>query len=74
MAGGKCKGCGLEYDQRYPQLFSFHHRQPSRKSFGLNIRNLDRSWGKIIQEFNKCDLYCLNCHAKLHTDKRNVLR
>ena len=60
--GGGCARCG------YTKLhaLSFHHIEPSKKSFQLDIRHLtNRSWKVIKQEAEKCELLCLNCHAEI---------
>ncbi len=62
MKGGACKKCG--YNKIH--ALSFHHIDPTQKSFSLDIRNLtNRSMKSITNELSKCDLYCLNCHAEL---------
>lgn len=64
LSGGKCKICG--YDKCIAAL-SFHHRQESEKSFGLDVRSIsNRSMETIMAEFEKCDLLCLNCHQEYH--------
>jgi hypothetical protein len=64
LSGGSCKICG--YNKSYRAL-CFHHRDPSKKSFSLDLRRLsNRSWEKILEEFEKCDLLCSNCHMELH--------
>ena len=64
--GGKCEKCGYEKCLR---ALSCHHRKPEDKLFGLALNNL---WSKneklIYEEFKKCDLLCLNCHAEIEDD------
>ena len=66
MSGGRCKRCGYAKCNR---ALSFHHREPDKKSFPLT---LDRMWGKnwevIVEEWEKCDLLCLNCHAEVEDE------
>lgn len=61
--GGKCKICGYDKCKR---ALSFHHRDPSLKSFCLGLNNL---WSKkretIAEESAKCDLLCANCHCEV---------
>lgn len=67
LKGGKCIKCG--YDKCYGAL-TFHHRDPSIKELRLDIRGLsNRSWNKILDEMNKCDLVCFNCHMEIHYGK-----
>lgn len=61
--GGKCVLCG--YD-RYVGAFDLHHKDDSKKEFGLSTRGLTRSWQKIKNEADKCILVCANCHREIH--------
>lgn len=60
--GGKCKICG--YNKNHAAL-GFHHRDSSTKDFEWTKLRL-RSWKRIIEELDKCDLVCSNCHAEIH--------
>jgi len=63
MKGGKCMKCTYSKCLR---ALSFHHRNPSTKKFGLDVRNLtNHSWESIIKEVEKCDLLCSNCHMEV---------
>jgi len=67
MKGGRCKIC--EYNKCFRAL-TFHHREPSEKSFNLDIRSLsNRTYNKCINELEKCDLLCFNCHMELHENE-----
>ena len=62
--GGKCVSCG--YSANLSAL-SFHHKDPSQKSFPLDSRHLsNRTMESCLSELEKCELLCLNCHAELH--------
>ena len=61
--GGKCALCGYNKCQR---ALSFHHKDNSKKEFGLSARGLTRSWEKIKAEIEKCVLLCSNCHMEVH--------
>jgi len=61
--GGKCMICG--YD-RCLEALDFHHRDPSKKGFGLSAKGITRSWDKTRQEIDKCVLICANCHREIH--------
>lgn len=64
LCGKKCSHCG--YNKNSAAL-SFHHKEPSNKTFPLDLRHLsNRSQKEIDSEFSKCELLCLNCHAELH--------
>lgn len=64
--GGKCQVCG--YDKCEGAL-QFHHRNPKEKEFTLSTVNLNDSnfsLSKMLEEIDKCDLLCANCHAEIH--------
>lgn len=70
-SGGKCEICG--YNRSRVSL-SFHHIDPSEKSFGLDARNIsNRSMKSVLEEYKKCQLLCLNCHSELHWEKCDIL-
>jgi hypothetical protein len=60
--GGRCVRCG--YD-RCIKAMTFHHRDPDEKEFTVS-QMLDRSWGVLRAELDKCDLLCFNCHMEEH--------
>lgn len=68
--GGKCKVCG--YNKNLASL-TFHHRDPHDKSFRLDVRNLtNKTMDVLINEADKCDLLCHNCHHELHNPMLEV--
>jgi 5-methylcytosine-specific restriction endonuclease McrA len=64
LLGGKCIICG--YDKCLSSL-TFHHKNPSEKSFAIS-RALckKRSKEELIEEVKKCVLLCSNCHNEIH--------
>lgn len=60
--GGRCYRCG--YDKCIKAL-TFHHRDANAKIFTVS-QMLDRSWGILVSELDKCDLLCFNCHMEEH--------
>lgn len=67
LLGSKCVKCGYDKCQR---ALTFHHRDSSQKSFGLDIRSMsNRKYEVLLEEVNKCDLLCFNCHMELHHDE-----
>ena len=62
--GGKCKECGYN---KSDSALCFHHIDPSSKLFnisGIRLTNMNRK--KLEAEVDKCEVYCLNCHAEHH--------
>jgi|GEM_PF-1443275 len=69
LYGGKCSVCGYDTCMR---ALNFHHLDRGTKSFELNSRAiLSHKWETILEEANKCQLVCANCHAEIE-DKINV--
>ena len=69
--GGKCISCGYKKNRA---ALSFHHRNPSEKKFSLDSRHLsNRTLPVIMDESDKCDLLCLNCHFELHNPTHEIL-
>ncbi len=60
--GGKCKYCGYN---RCIAALDFHHRDPLKKETEIG-RIWQRSWNRIKEELDKCDLVCSNCHREIH--------
>jgi hypothetical protein len=64
--GGKCEVCG--YD-RCVEALHFHHKDPSKKDFGISAGGFTRSWDKVKKEIDKCLLVCSNCHSEIHANQ-----
>lgn len=68
--GGKCENCG--YYKNLSAL-TFHHIDPIKKEFKLDLRSLsNRKYSVIEKEIKKCRLLCHNCHAELHNPQHNL--
>lgn len=66
-----CRVC-RENDHRCLQ---FHHINPLTKTNTISRMYAGTwSWTKILQEIEKCEVLCANCHLKLHRDKDDVKR
>jgi transposase-like protein len=64
MSGGACSKCG--YKKNYAAL-TFHHLDPTNKTFTVDSRKLSNTnWNSILEEWKKCELLCANCHFELH--------
>ena len=58
-----CMDCGISH----PAVLQFHHRDRSEKSFAIaNVVSRATSIKQITNELKKCDVICVNCHAKRH--------
>ena len=54
-------------------VLTFHHVDPKLKSFSLDLNNIaQKHWHKVIEELDKCDLLCHNCHHELHHPDLNL--
>lgn len=59
LTGKECKDCGTT-DIR---VFEFDHLDPSLKQFNIgNAANQGVSWERILNEIEKCEIICANCH------------
>ena len=59
----KCIDCGMNH----PAVLCFHHRNPKNKEFTISDDLLRVTSIKRLQnEIEKCDVVCMNCHAKRH--------
>lgn len=64
LKGGKCIHCGYN---RCINVLSFHHRDPSQKTFSLSKNVIWKiPWNELLTEIEKCDLVCMNCHGEIH--------
>lgn len=61
--GGECVGCGYN-DINHPEVFDFHHIDPSKKDFSVGRQT--KSFDSMKNELDKCDLLCANCHRIKH--------
>ena len=58
-----CMDCGISH----PAILQFHHRDRSDKSFTISsVISRATSVKQITTEIQKCDVLCVNCHAKRH--------
>lgn len=67
--GGKCKKCGYK---KYPEVLEFHHKDPSSKDFNISQKGHCRSWKKVKDEIEKCELFCANCHREIHVEQKKL--
>ena len=62
--GGACMDCG--YTSKYVTVFDFHHRDPTQKKFEVGAKLRDGMSQTLLDEADKCDLLCANCHRIRH--------
>lgn len=68
LKGNKCKECGVEHNGKNASMFDFHHIDPKEKKFNLGLNSLQNiAFSKCLEEVEKCELLCSNCHRLLHT-------
>ena len=65
--GGKCQRCNGIF---HPSVYDFHHRDRSEKEGNFSYFR-DSKWEYLVQELNKCDLLCANCHRLTHSEMEN---
>lgn len=64
FGGYKCADCGHE---GHPASFDCHHSDPATKSFNIaSAKRAGCSKERLIEELNKCELLCSNCHRIRH--------
>jgi predicted HNH restriction endonuclease len=70
--GGVCVRCRKSF---HPNIYDFHHTDPTVKEFNLDRSNFGRNVKKLFDEAKKCVLVCANCHREIHTylDKRFLI-
>lgn len=68
--GGNCVDCGISFKGR-PWLADYHHKDPSTKISSIASAVTFR-WTKeaILEEINKCELLCPNCHRTRHFNEK----
>ena len=61
--GGRCARCGYN---RCVEAMEIHHLDSSDKDFGISDKGYTRSWSRVREELQKCELLCANCHREAH--------
>jgi hypothetical protein len=63
-----CQDCGIKYPY---YVMDFDHRPGEEKCFAIaNMARTRPSLEKVIEEINKCDIVCSNCH-RIRTHNRD---
>lgn len=60
----KCSRC----EESHPACLEFHHRDVATKLASISdaVWRLGWSYQRILDEIEKCDVVCVNCHRKEH--------
>jgi 5-methylcytosine-specific restriction endonuclease McrA len=69
--GNKCSHCG----RNDIDVLTFHHKDPKTKSFNVSewISGIKRiTFEEVKKELDKCEILCLNCHKRVHTNHREL--
>ena len=69
--GGKCELCGYN---TCTDALEFHHKDLSKKDFGISEKGYTRSWKRVQQELDKCIMVCANCHREVHASQVQLPR
>lgn len=56
-----CMDCGQSYP---PYVMDLDHRDPSQKIDGVSKMVKRGSWQAFLDEIDKCDVVCSNCHRE----------
>lgn len=63
IKGGGCQRCGVSY---HYSVYDLHHREPDKKEFSIGSDICNISMEALLEEVEKCDLLCSNCHRLTH--------
>jgi len=63
----KCNRCGYD-DYR---ALEFHHTDDNKEG-NPSVVARQKSWGNVIEELNKCEVLCSNCHRIEHFHYRSI--
>lgn len=66
LMGGKCNRCGWSGNMAG---FEFHHKNDDKEFAISKISN--RSWPRVKEELEKCELLCSTCHRIEHCKFKN---
>ena len=64
--------CCIRCGESRPACLDFHHKNPKEKDKPVSqMVNAGMSRAKMIQEIEKCDVLCANCHRVLHDEEKH---
>jgi hypothetical protein len=65
-----CKDCKGKFPY---YVLDFDHLDPSKKKFEPSKLSRNGSWDKMVEEIEKCDVVCANCHRERTHQRRQDL-
>ena len=66
--GKKCLLC----NENHPACLDFHHKDGTKKSDRISKMVGRVPWKRLLEEIEKCDILCANCHRKLHYPEERI--
>ncbi len=59
--------CCVDCGENHPACLQFHHKDRAEKRFSLgDMASRASSIRVLMEEIKKCEVLCVNCHAKRH--------
>ena len=65
-----CIDCGYA---EHAQALQYDHVRGEKKGSVSNLIRSDYAWKTILEEIQKCEVRCANCHAVITAERRSVL-
>jgi hypothetical protein len=64
----QCERC----PESHPACLDFHHKDPKEKDIEISLIAVRKGWAikRIMEEIEKCEILCANCHRKEHATTR----
>jgi hypothetical protein len=66
----KCTKCGFSH----PAALDFHHRDPTEKESTVSKLVSNKRFTRAMEEVEKCEVLCANCHRIHHWDEIKLLQ
>lgn len=66
-----CIDCGYN---THAVALQFDHISDNKKGSVSNLIRSDYAWSTILEEINKCEVRCANCHAVMTARRKNAIR
>ena len=69
----KINGCAICGYDKCDAALEFHHVNPQDKEFTLQTYRMYKSPEFLVEELNKCILFCANCHREVEEKQRREI-